>query len=224
MNDGPDLRIEGLSVDESVIQGTAPEAVIANAAINQLDVQDADLRAVTFEEDCWIGTLIVDETTRVPPSCPVPDRIRRQGVGAKDDSELEAYEEINDWLDRHGRTRPAAQRDDAGLVPNDLRDDELVMLLDRACRTRAYWIPKYRDNDDQFARFVNSQRWIELLDLLGEHDLIREAERLSSSGRTNTFVHIKRRTEILAADPEDTQIRDLYSSLVERIRGHDRRA
>ena len=86
MDGGSDLRLEGIAVDESLIQGTVPEAVIANAAINQLDVQDADLRAVTFEEDCWIGTLIVDETTRVSPSCPVPDRIRRQGVGAGNDS------------------------------------------------------------------------------------------------------------------------------------------
>ena len=223
MNGGPDLLIERIAVDESLIQGTAPEAVIANAAINQLDVQDADFRAVTFEEDCWIGTLIVDETTRVSPSCPVPDRIRCRGVGAKDGVVLEGYEKINDWLDRHGRMQPAAQQDEDGLVPNDLRNDELVILLERVCRNRAYWIPKNKDNDDQFARFVGSPRWLDLLDLLGEHDLVRE-ERLSSSGRTNTFVHIKRRTEILAADPEDTQIRDLYSSLVERIRGYDRRA
>ena len=218
MNGGTDLRIEGIEADESLIQGTAPEASIANAAINQLDVQGADLRTVTFE-NCGIGTLIVDETTRVPPSFPDPARIRRQGVDAGDNSVLEGYEEIKDWLNRHGRSQPAAQQDDAELLPDDLRDDELVMLLERACRNRAYWIPKYRDNDDQFARFVNSSRWPELLDLLREHDLVRE-EQLSSSGRTNTFVHIKRRTEILATDPEDTQIRDLYSSLVERIRRH----
>jgi len=222
MNGGADLRIEGIEADESLIQGTAPEAVIANAAINQLDVQGADLRTVTFE-NCGIGTLIVDETTRVPPSFPDPARIRRQGGGAGDSSMLEGYEEINDWLNRHGRSQPAAQQDDAELLPNDLRDDELVMLLERACRSRAYWIPKYRDNDDQFARFVNSRRWPDLLGLLGGHDLVRE-EQLSSSGRTNTFVHIKRRTEILAADPEDTQIRDFYTSLVERIRRDDRRA
>ena len=223
MNVGSGLRLDGIAVDESLIQGTAPEAVIANAAINQFDVQDADLRAVTFEEDCWIGTLIVDETTRVSPSCPVPDRIRRQGVGAGEDSVLEDYEERTDWLDRHGRMQPTAQQDDAGLVPNDLRNDELVMLLERACRNRAYWIPKDKDNDDQFARFLGNPRWLDLLDLLREHDLIRE-EQLSSKGRTSNFVHIKRRTEILAADPKDTQIRDFYSSLVETIRGHDRRA
>ena len=38
------------------------------------------------------------------------------------------------------------------------------------------------------------------------------------------FVHIKRRTDILTADPEDTQIRNLYSSLIDRIRGHGRSA
>ena len=218
MNDGPDLRIEGIEVDESLIQGTAPEAVIANAAINQLDVQGADLRAVTFE-NCAIGTLIVDETTRVPPSFPDPARILHQGVEAGDDAVLEEHDEKIDWLERHGRTRPVAQQepDDAGLLPDDLRNDELVMLLERACRNRAYWIPKFKDNDDQFAKFVDNRRWTELLGLLEKHDFVREA-RLSSSGRTNTFVHIKRRTDILAADPEDTEIRSLYSSLVEKIR------
>ena len=38
------------------------------------------------------------------------------------------------------------------------------------------------------------------------------------------FVHIKRRTDILTAVPEDTQIRNLYSPLVEKIRGHGRPA
>ena len=100
---------------------------------------------------------------------------------------LGGSEEINDWLDRHGRIQPAErqEQDAAGLVPNDLRNDELVMLLERACRNRAYWIPKDKDNDDQFARFVDNPRWIDVLDLLQEHDLVREA-RLSSSGRTLT--------------------------------------
>lgn len=228
MHGSPDLRIGGIATDESLIQGTAPEAVMANVAINQLDTQGADLRNVTFE-NCWIGTLIVDETTRVSPSCPAPDRIRCQGVGVKDDSVLKGYDEINDWLDRHGRTQSATQRDDDGLLPNDLLDDELVILLHRACRNRAYWISKYEYKykpykESQSARLVDHPRWSEVLGLLREHDLVREAQWLSSPGRTNTFVHIKRRTEILAADPEDTQIRDFYTSLVARIRRHERRA
>ena len=221
MNGGPDLRIEGIETDESLIQGTAPEAAISNAAINQLDVQGADLRAVTFE-NCWIGTLIVDEVTRVSPSCPVPDRIRHQGVGAKDDLVFVAPQAINDWLGGHERIQPAGQNE-THLVPGDLRDDELVMLLERACRSRAYWIPRDRNNDGPFAKFVSNPRWGEVLDLLREHDLVREA-RLSSSGRTNMFVHVRRRTDILTADPEDPQIRNLYSSLVQKIRGHDRPA
>ena len=220
INGGPDLRIEGIAVDESLIQGTAPRAVIANAAINQIDVQDADLRAVTFEKDCWIGTLIVGETTRVPPSCPVPDRIRRQGVGPSDGLALEGRDEINAWLDEHGRKQPGTQQGEDGLVPNYLRNDGLVLLLDRVCRNRAYWIPKDWGNNYQFARFADASLWPDLLELLKEHGLVRE-ERLSTSGRKNMFVHIKRRREILSADPGDIQVRNLYSSLVERIRSND---
>ena len=217
MDTVPDLRIEGIETDESLLQTTAPEAAIVGAAINQFDIQDADLRAVTFE-DCWIGTLIVSETTRVSPSCPVPDRIRRKGVGARDDSVLEGSQEINNWLDQHGRIQPTTRQDDTELVPNDLRKDELVRLLQRACRNLAFWIPNEPHKASYSARIVNNPRWIDVLDLLRQHGLIRETERMSASGRTHTFVHIKRRTDILTADPEDTQIRDLYSSLVERIR------
>ena len=212
-----DPRIEGVGADESLIRETAPPAVIARVTVNQLDIQGADLRAVTFE-DCWIGTLIVDETTRVPPSCPVPDRIRREVVGAEQGSVIERPEEIKGWLDGHGRVEPATQQDETGLVPNELRNDELVMLLERACRSRAYWIPKKRDDDDHVARFVSDPRWTEVLALLKEHDLVRE-EQLPSSGRGNTFFHVKRPTDILTANPEDPQIRGFYASLVERIRG-----
>ena len=219
MQGSPDLRIGEIATDESLIQGTAPEAALANVAINQLDIQGADLRNVTFE-NCWIGTLIVDETTRVSPSCPAPDRIRCQGVGARDDSVLGRSEEISDWLDQHGRILPAAQQDDTGLVPNDLRKDELVRLLQRACRNLAFWIPSEPHKDSYSARIVNNPRWIDVLDLLREHGLVRETERLSASGRTHTFVHIKRRKDILTADPKDTEMRNFYSSLVERIRRH----
>lgn len=211
-----DVRIEGVAADESLIQGTAPPAVVAGVTVSQLDAQGADLRAVEFK-DCWIGTLIVDETTRVPPSCPVPDRLLCERLGAREGSVIVERELIEEWLDRHGRVESVTQDQETGLIPDDLRNDERVTLLERACRSRAYWIPKSRDEDDLVHRFVGDPQWIEVLALLKEHDLVRE-DQLSSSGRKSTFFHVKRRADILEANPEDAQIRDFYASLVERIR------
>ena len=225
-----DLRIEGIDMDESLIQTTAPEALIVKTAVNQLDIQGANLEAVTFE-DCWIGTLIVDDTTRVPPTCPAPDRIRIQGLGANDDSVLETHEETMTWLGEHGRVQPAAERhatdrrDDADPASNDLRDSRLITLLERACRHRAYWIPRDGDNGDPAAGFVNDPSWGAVLGLLREHELVREEQR-AARGNLNWFVHLKRRTDILSLltrgstpDPGDPQMHRFYGSLGGTIRG-----
>ena len=227
MDGVPDLRIQGMDMDESLIQTTAPEAVIVKTAVNQLDIQGANLEAVTFE-NCWIGTLIVDETTRVPPTCPAPDRIRIQGLGANDDSVLETHEETMTWLAEHGRLQPAAEHRqvDADPVPNNLRDNRLLALLERACRHRAYWIPRDGDNGDPAAGFVNDPSWGAVLGLLREHELVREEQR-AARGNLNWFVHLKRRTDILslltrgsAPAPGDPQLNRLYGSLAGKIRDH----
>ena len=212
-----DIRIDGIGADEAVIQGTVPRSVITGTMVNQLDIRAADLRAVEFEE-CWIGTLIVDETSRVPLSFPAPDRIRRKGVGPEG-SVIVVPGEIASWLDRHGRVDLEGEQGGTSLIPVELRNHELTLLLERACRGRAYWIPKVRDDNDHVAKFVDDPLWAAVLELLKQHDLLREA-RLSSSGRKATFFHIKRSNDILKADPEDSQIRNFYRSLVARIRGN----
>ncbi len=222
MEETDDLRIEGLDVDESLIRGTAPAAALVKSAVNQLDVRGADIHSVIFE-NCMIGTLIVDQTTRVPESCPVPALIRHERPGDGGGDVIREPERVEAWLSRHGRTRPGLQEADTGLVPNDLRDNDLVKLLGRVCRSRSFWIPERKSSEDRIHKFVDNPRWPDVFEVLKRHGFVLE-ENFSSSGPRNVFFHVKRSKDILSEDPNDPQIRGFYKDLIEKIRTDSRGA
>ena len=217
-----DLRIAGIDADESLIQGTAPRAEVAGSVVNQLDVRGADVGDLIFE-NCMIGTLIVDDTTRVPESCPVPNLIRVEHPGDGRGRVIRDPGEVEQWLDEHGRSRPAMREAHSGLVPGEIRDDDLVKLLGRACRNRSYWIPKDPPRSDLVHRFVDHERWPDVLALLEEYELVIERQ-LQSSRRGNVFHHIKRSKDLLSENPNDPMIVRFYESLVEKVRGTRRGA
>ena len=215
------LRLRNLDLDEALIQGTAPSAVIHKVFVNQLDVRGADIHDLTFDS-ATITTLVVDETTRVPPSLPVPSHIQCERSGGRSASVITNPSLIESWLDSHGRSEAPANQDESGLVPNELRDHPLPRLLGRACRSKLYWIPL--DRKGVFPQFVADPRWRELLSLLEEHGLARR-ERKSTSGRRTELVHIRRSKDLLrrskdalSDDSHDRQIPAFYESLVKRIR------
>lgn len=222
MEETGDLRIGRLDVDDSLIQGTAPAAVLVESAVNQLDIRGADIRNVIFE-NCMIGTLIVDQTTRVPESCPVPALIRHERPGDGGGDVIREPERVEAWLDRLGRTKPGLQEADTGLVPNDLRDNDLVKLLGRVCRSRSFWIPERKSSEDHIHNFVDNPRWPDVFEVLKRHGFILE-KNFSSSDPRNVFFHVKRSKDILSEDPNDPQIRGFYKDLIEKIRTDSRGA
>ena len=206
--------LRNLDVDEALIRGTVPLGEIKEVVVNQLDVRGADLQLLTFEAST-IGTLIVDETTRVPPSIPIASRLRYVSFGSVPSSGLFDPKKIRDWLGRHGRDRLYAGGSDAGLVPEELRDHDIMKLVSRACRSKSYWISQ--DRESYFDRFVRDPRWPEVLELLEQHELVRVSSR-SVSGRSNEFFHVKRPMEILSGDRNDHRIVGFYESLVSKMR------
>ena len=217
--DAENLHLEDLHVDEALLQGVASPARLVRVVVNQFDVRGADLRELRFE-DATIVTLIADRSTRVPASIPVPSAIQDEGDGG--DSVIKAREQIDRWLDRHGR-RPVdddGETRHAALVPAALHDHDLVRLLERACRSRAYWIPERREEGDRGNRFVDEDEWPELLGLMKEHDLVR-VEKKSSSGRDSNFLHIVNRHGLLRGlwnTSDDPKMRAFYHELVNRMR------
>ena len=217
--DAENLQLEDLHIDEALLQGVAPPARLVRVVMNQFDVRGADLRELRFE-DATIVTLIADRSTRAPASMPAPSRVRNEGDGG--DSVLTDREQIDRWLDRHGRrsVEDVGGIDHAALVPAALHDHYLVRLLERACRSRAYWIPERREQDDHGSRFVDEHEWPELLALLKAHGLIR-VERKASSGRASNFLHVVNRQGLLQGlwnTPDDQKVRAFYRELVDRMR------
>lgn len=215
IEDGEHLQLEDLHVDEALLQGVAPPATLMRVVMSQFDVRGADLRELRFD-DATIVTLIGDRSTRVPASIPVPSTIRDEGDGG--DRVLTDRERIDRWLDSHGR-RPVdvGETSHAALVPA-LHDHDLVRLIERACRSRAYWIPERREGDDRGNRFMDEDEWLELRDLLKEHDLVR-IEKKASSGRVSNFLHIVNRRGLLQGlwnESEDPKVRAFYRELIKR--------
>ena len=217
IEDAKNLQLEDLHIDEALLQGVAPPATLMRVAMNQFDVRGADLRGLCFE-NAAIVTLIGDRSTRLPASMPVPSFIRDEGDGG--DRVITAREQIGRWLDSHGR-RPVEDvggADHGGPAPAALHDHDMVGLLERACRSRAYWIPERREGDDRGNRFVDEVEWPGLLALLKEHDLVR-VEKKASSGRESNFLHIVNRRGLLQGlwnESDDPKVRAFYQELVKR--------
>ena len=214
--DAENLQLEDLNIDEALLQGVAPPARLVRVVTNQFDVRGADLRGLCFE-DATIVTLIADRSTRVPASMPAPTIVRNAGDGG--DRFITAEDQIGRWLDSHGR-RPVEDVAETGhaALPAALHDHCLVRLLERACRSRAYWIPERREEDDHGNRFVDEHEWPKLLALLKAHSLIR-VERKASSGRASNFLHVVNRQGLLQGlwnKSEDPKVSAFYQELAKR--------
>ena len=204
--DGDILQIKRLEMDESILRGTLRRAAISNVTVNQLDVRAADLRELAFEQ-CTVNTALVDGGTRVPPSFPVPKRLRRQNVEGKYEDEWEPNK-IHAWLEAHGRVEATQDR----AHEETTRHQRMLRLLGRACRSSAFWIPE--DTDTKIDRFVKDPLWPEVLKLLDKHGFLRR-KKLGAKGRTNQFVHIRQPDRLLANDPADEEVARFYKAVAD---------
>ena len=209
------ITLHKLDIDEAFLRGTCPPSLIREVVVNQLDAQALDLQGLQFQS-VSIGTLIVDDITRVPPSIPAPIRLQYEGPGQQHSRVIFDPAQIVSWLDRHGKD-PSPNRRESGLVPSELRSHPMFKLLGRACRNRSYWIAE--DGDSQFEGFVRDSDWKIIYELLKKHGLVRVEQRGSRpvAGRSNVFFHIRKPMEILG-EYFDDDIREFYTSLVGRMR------
>ena len=91
----------------------------------------------------------------------------------------------------------------------------MLWLVERACRSSSFWIPEV--SDGKIDKFVRDLLWPKVLDLLRDHDFIREGN-LSASGRKSRFVHIKHSDRILANDPADGEVAKFYEAIANAAR------
>jgi hypothetical protein len=199
--------IRAVDVDDTVVTGTAQSVLVSNVSINQLDIKEADLSAVTFES-CTIGALIASDVSRVSPS--FPDVAWIQLVEPQGDSTLMMEHEIRDWINRHGRLVEVSR--EAGL-PASVREHDLYRLLQKMCRAmlRQHWIRS--DGDDYVTRLVRDPWWGELQQLLVGSGLLQVKQNKPASGPPSNFFHIRHAKEILSLDVQNAQVAGLVAAV-----------
>ena len=201
------LRIGPLDVDETILRGTAPPAALRRLVVNQIDIRGADLSKLAFE-DSALTTAIVDDGTRVSCTFPLPRRIRLQSATADHPTEdIWDPDSIVQWLDSHGR---ATMTDDRRQMMSG-QHGKMLNLLGRACRSPTFWIPEEK-GDTHVDKFVHDPLWPIILRLLRSQGYLREKQ-MGVSGRHTRFVHIKQPHRILANDPGDDDVAQLYQAL-----------
>jgi hypothetical protein len=202
------MTIRNLDVDDAVIQGSVPPAKIVQVTLNQLDIRGANLECVEFE-NTQVSSLILDQSSRVPPSFPQPSWVINDLGG--DSRVVTEPQAIRSLLDQHGWTPSGISGGHPSLVPPEVREHGIYKLLDKLCRLKQYWIKSA--GDERAGRFIASRWWSPLYALLTDHGLVRVDSNIGAGGRSGEFYHIKQPARILAADPDVKDIANFYLDL-----------
>ena len=199
------LDVGPVEADETTLRGTASPTTLGRVSVSQIDIRGADLRELTFEE-CALATAIVDDSTRVPRTFPIPKclRVQRAADGLSGEDLWDPLL-IGQWLDSHGR----ALTEDGGQVVNE-RHEEMLRLLGRACRS-SFWIPK-KKGETKLDKFVNNPLWPTILGLLHKHGHVVE-KRKGAKGTQSQFVHVRQPFRILVNDPTHDGVRQFHDEL-----------
>jgi hypothetical protein len=178
--------ITDVSLDEAYLTETVSPLHLKDVVIGQLNARAADLRAVTFEGDCSVVSLIADKGTVPSVSLPLP------GILALPDKTLYAPEERIRWLHR--------QANGFGLFPS-ISIDELLgkygpfALVTRIARYKPFWL---KDGEEKTGRrILDDPHWDLVKGLLVKHGLLTERLDVPASGRRAPFYHFKNRGAML---------------------------
>ena len=204
----PGLELAEVAIDEALIAETSGALKLRNVVIGQLDARGADLRKCAFDEACHVVSLIADDGTLLPEKFPRPSRIQLP------EKVLAIPTEIEKWLYRHSST---GQRENtaAGVIPADVRGNDLLELVGRVSRYKSFWL---KQGDDKSARrILDDPNWEKLREIVDKHDLLTTKENIGASGRPSTFYHLRRKNDILTEKVEDPQIANFYRSVVKEI-------
>lgn len=182
----PNFGLKGQQIDDALIRGIASSFILKNCTINQLDIREADVTNVIFDE-CMIGGLILDDRSQINATLQ-PSYIQMENESGNGVSLISDPEEMAKLLKKFS-TNSGGETQESSEAPKKL-DHSIFKLLDRAIRYRGYWFRE--DGDDVLAKKITDDaQWPVLSDLLLKHDFLRKEERVAS-GRPSYFYHVKR--------------------------------
>jgi hypothetical protein len=108
-----------LGLAEMVVRGKLNPIKIERSRIELLDMRDADLSAVEWDDESHVGTAIANEATRV--STTFPEDVRYVELITRERKRTLSAQELADWLRDHGRGRTTAWKRRRGWM-SSIRD------------------------------------------------------------------------------------------------------
>lgn len=198
----PGFGLKGQQIDDALIRGIASSFILKNCSINQLDVREADVTNIVFDE-CIIGGLVLDDRSQINMSLQ-PSYVQMENESGNGVSLISDPEAIAKLLKRFSANVGGEILEDESL-PKTL-DHPIFKLLDRAIRYRGYWFRE--DGDDVLAKKItDDELWPILSEFLLKHDFLRKEERVAS-GRPSYFYHVKRPQLLqkISIEPDTTQL------------------
>jgi hypothetical protein len=201
INDSEARIIADATITEAAFFGVAYKTRMNNVQMSRFDVREADLTLVRFDE-CKVGTLIIDGTTKFGMSLPYIYSLQTVRGGN--------VETIYD---------PGDIKKALGVVPAQSHVDEqsenhgAVCLLERVCRKmlRQYYIRD--DREDPAGSFLRDPWWDSVRKILERHKRIKIDTSKPVSGPQSEFVHIIDARSLLGRDAGVAEIWREVSSI-----------
>jgi len=202
----PNFGLKGQQIDDALIRGIASGFTLKNCSINQLDVREADVTNVIFDE-CMIGGVVLDDRSQINMSLQ-PSYVQMENESGNGVSLISDPEEIVKLLKSFSANAGGETQEDN--EPPKTLDHSIFKLLDRAIRYRGYWFRE--DGDDVLAKKITDDAlWPVLSELLLKHDFLRKEERVAS-GRPSYFYHVKR-PQLLQKISNEPDTAQLYNDI-----------
>ena len=201
--------IKDISLDEVFVAETLSGVQLESVTIHQLYAREADMRALSFDENCFIASLVADDGTIPSRTLPLPSFI-----GLPNGTLAEPKEKVA-WLNRQMATVQSAGEQ---LTLKEALDHfALFNLLGRVARYKPFWL---KDDEEKAARrILDDPHWDVLKQLMLQYDLLIERHDVPASGRPAPFYHIKNRKNLLSLEsPPDLLKPFLLALLQESIR------
>lgn len=202
-NEGRGITIKNISIDEVYMTGIVSPICLNNIIINQLVSDGADMRGLSFEGECHIISLVVEEDSLVGEKFPIPVELSKEG---------EVYFEKDDIRRQMGSI--GGCRQDNENKGCNIPDEKLGLfkLLNKVCRYKFFWIKE--NNNEKAARLIlDDPHWNDLKSILRQHDYLTE-KKLQSSGAESTFYHVKNKKDLRDITNMKDNHREIYNSLI----------
>lgn len=191
--------VESVEAIEATFVGASPRGRLSECEINRLDACGANLSDVEFDRT-RIGTLVVDDATRVGLSHPTIESLEVRG------SDRSFVERNQVAIKKYLESTLAGKSVDAQS------SSAAVKLLDRVARRSVRHFYLREHDEDDGAALLRDPEWDRVRRVLNKYERLEVHRRKSMGGRPSALIRIKRPRELL--DQSNKQTKKIVEELM----------